>query len=204
MNSKTVTKLAILTATMTCLATAPTVVGDEKKEKGSKTKKQKVGALLLNVPETWKFMKPKSRFRAGQFQVPAAKGDPQAADLIVYYFGKNSGGGIDANIERWEGQFSAKQGKSKVTRGKTKDGHVYVVLDLSGTYDQPVGPPALGRTKPMKGARMLAVILTVKSKGNYFLKFTGATGTVTAAAAAFRKSFGADAKKEKKYVGTQF
>ena len=46
---------------------------------------------------------------------------------------------------------------------------------------------------------MLAVILAVKGKGNYFLKLTGPMKTVTASATTLRQSFGADPKKEKPY-----
>jgi hypothetical protein len=47
---------------------------------------------------------------------------------------------------------------------------------------------------------MLAAILAVEGKGNYFLKLTGENATVTAAAEAFRASFGGKAADEKAFA----
>ena len=46
---------------------------------------------------------------------------------------------------------------------------------------------------------MVAVILMVKGKGNYFLKLTGSDKTVAQATSALRKSFEANKSKEKVY-----
>ena len=43
---------------------------------------------------------------------------------------------------------------------------------------------------------MLAVVLMVKDKGNYFLKLTGPQKTVAAASEALRVAIDADLKKE--------
>jgi len=47
---------------------------------------------------------------------------------------------------------------------------------------------------------MLAVILAVEGKGNYFLKLTGENATVSAAAEAFRTSFGGKEADEKAFA----
>jgi len=74
----------------------------------------------------------------------------------------------------------------------------YVFVDLSGTYNQPIGPPIRRKTKPLTDARMLAVILQQsESKRVYYLKFAGKSKTVSANAKAFRKSFGGNAQTEK-------
>ena len=74
-----------------------------------------------------------------------------------------------------------------------------MLVDVTGTYNKPIGPPIQQKTKAMPAARMLGVILAVEKKGNYFLKVTGPQKTVSAAAKAFRNSFGAAASKEKEY-----
>ena len=51
----------------------------------------------------------------------------------------------------------------------------------------------------LPGYKMFGVILSKTDGGNYFLKLTGPKATVAANAAAFRKSFGADAAKETEY-----
>ena len=86
-----------------------------------------------------------------------------------------------------------------VSTGESPQGQ-YWIVDLSGTYNQPIGPPFMRRTKPLPEARMLAVILVVKEKkGVYYLKMVGGAKTVGSAAKLFRASFGGSADKEKDY-----
>ena len=189
-----------LTIPLLVLAVSPLLAADKSEKKVAKPGKAtavKVKDITLSVPSTWKQEKPTSRLRAGQFKLPAVAGDKEGAELVVYFFG-GAGGGADANIRRWIGQFQSEGRKMKVLQGKSTQGP-YLVLDLSGTYNKPIGPPIQRRTKPMPGARMLAVILSIKDKGNYFLKLTGPNKTVTAAASQLRVSFGADPKKETPY-----
>lgn len=191
--------LAVVSLAVSSLwaAAAPEKKEALKKGKPGKTATVKVRDITLTVPTSWQKEKPRSRLRAGQFKLPAVPGDKQTAELAIFFFG-GAGGGADANIRRWVGQFRVEGRKMKVLRGESSQGP-YLLLDLSGTYNQPIGPPIQRRTKPMKNARMLAVILNIKGKGNYFLKLTGPMKTVTAAAAPLRQSFGADLKKEKPY-----
>ena len=193
-------RLPIVLLAVLGLAAAPLVAADKPEKKDAKkgaAKPVKLRDITLTVPPTWEQQKPSSRLRVGQFKLPAVKGDKEAAELAIFFFG-GTGGGADANIRRWKGQFRAEGRKAKLLRGESAQGP-YLLLDLTGTYNKPVGPPVQGRTKPMKGARMLAVILAVKGKGNYFLKLTGPMKTVTASATTLRQSFGADPKKEKPY-----
>ena len=48
---------------------------------------------------------------------------------------------------------------------------------------------------------MLAAILAVEEKGNFFLKLTGENATVSASAEAFRASFGGKEADEKAFAG---
>lgn len=157
----------------------------------AETKTITAGDLKLQIPGSWKQGKPSNRLRLAQFEIPAAEGDNEAGELVV---SGPFGGSDDANIMRWIGQFAPDERKSAVSNGKSKQGD-YIVVELSGTYNKPDGPPILRKTKPTPGSRMLAAILKLKS-GNYFLKLTGPDKTVAAAAAAFRASFGGDKTKE--------
>ena len=193
-------RLPIVVLAVLGLAVSSLVAADKPEKKAAKkaaAKPVKLRDITLTVPTTWEQQKPSSRLRAGQFKLPAVKGDKDSAELAIFFFG-GTGGGADANIRRWIGQFQAEGRKMKVLRGESTQGP-YLLLDLTGTYNKPIGPPIQRRTKPMKGARMLAVILAVKGKGNYFLKLTGPMKTVTASATTLRQSFGADPKKEKPY-----
>lgn len=160
-------------------------------------KDAKVGDITLKTPTSWKQSEPTSNLRLAQFEIPAAEGDKESAELAIFSFG--GGGGVQANIDRWIDQFNAEGRKSKVTSGKSAIGE-YVIADVTGTYKKPVGPPILRKTEAMPGARMLAVILAVEGKGNYFLKLTGENATVSAAAEAFRTSFGGKEADEKAFA----
>jgi len=165
----------------------------EEPDDAPKTKEVKAQALTLAVPVEWK-SKPATQFRIAQFDIPAAEGDERGAEFVVFHF-QGGAGTVDANITRWIGQFQEKGRKAKAWEGETKDGK-YVLVDLTGTWNMPVGPPVAMKTEPLPGARMLAVMLQA-GKESYFLRLAGPEKTVTEAEEAFRKAFGADKEKEK-------
>jgi len=159
------------------------------------TREVKAGDLTLKVPKDWKQQQPSNKLRLAQFTIEAAEGDEEGAELVVF---PPFGGTIAQNVERWIGQFESEGRSVKMTEGKTDQGS-YVFVDLAGTYKKPDGPPFLRKTIAAPGYRMLAVILSSDSGGNYFLKVTGPDKTVKASEDALRASFGADAEKEKAY-----
>ena len=165
-----------------------------------KTREVKMRFLTLDVPESWKQRESTSDMRLGELEIPAAEGDKEPADLIVYYFGAQGAGTRKANIDRWIGQFEAEGRQSKVLTGKARAGE-YSLVDVTGTYQKPVGPPVARKTTPMSGARMLAVILATKD-GDVYLKLTGPAKTVARAAADLRRAIGADPAAEKPEAGT--
>jgi hypothetical protein len=178
--------------------------GKKKEDKpappAAKTREVKMRFLTLDVPESWKQRESTSDMRLGELEIPAAEGDKEPADLIVYYFGAQGAGTRKANIDRWIGQFEAQGRESKVLAGKARAGE-YSLVDVTGTYQKPALPPAARKTTPMPGARMLAVILATKD-GDVYLKLTGPAKTVARAAADLRRSIGADPAAEKPEAGT--
>ena len=107
---------------------------DKKKPaKEAKPRVVKLRDITLSVPADWKQEKPRSNLRAGQFSLPPVKGDKDAAELAIFFFG-GTGGGADANIRRWIGQFQAEGRKMKVLSGESSQGP-YLLLDLTGTYN---------------------------------------------------------------------
>lgn len=166
-------------------------------DKDQGTREIVVKDIKLVVPKAWKQEEPSSRFRVAQFKIDAVEGDKEAAELVITQFGAG-GGGVDENVKRWINQFEAKDRKVKVTKGKSSQGE-YVIVDATGTYLKPDGPPIAGKTKPTPGQRMLSVMLMIEDKGSYFLKLTGPEKTVTSATEALRTAFGAKASDEKEY-----
>jgi len=161
----------------------------------AKTKQVEVKGITLSVPTSWKQEQPRSRLRLAQFRIPAADGDKEDAEVSIFSFGRSS---VGDNVKRWIGQFGADGRKSKVTSGKAELGE-YVMVEVSGTYNKPVGPPIAGKTEPTPNSRMFAVILEAKDKGVYYLKLTGPDKTVARQAETIRSSFGGEAAKEKNY-----
>jgi len=159
------------------------------------TKEFKAQELTLQIPTSWKEQPINNNLRLAQFEIPAVDGDTANAELAVF---PPFGGSITENIKRWIAQFHSEGLRADFTQGTVEQGK-YVVADMSGTYNLPVGPPIMRKTMPAPGYRVIAVMLTAEKGGSYFLKLTGPEKTVEAAADAFRKSFGADKTKEDKF-----
>ena len=177
--------------TLAIILAASCVIAADEKE----TREVAVKDIKLTVPKAWKQEEPSSKLRVAQFKIAAAEGDKEGAELVINQFG-GGGGGVDENVKRWVNQFSAKDRKVKVTKGKSSQGE-YVIVDATGTYNRPDGPPFAQKTIPVAGQRMLAVMLMTGENGSYFLKLTGPEKTVTGAADDLRKAFGAKAEDEK-------
>lgn len=181
---------ATLFAAALCVTVAPAWGADE-------TTTLELKSLKLTVPKTWKQQEPANRMRLTQFELPAATGDAEPAELVVFHF--PGGGDIDANIRRWVNQFQPEGREEKITQGKSEQGNYYLV-EVSGTYNKPIGPPIQQKSKAVPGSRMLSVILVTADKNVYYLKLTGYDKTVKAAATPFRTSFGGNAEKETAYA----
>jgi len=116
--------------------------------------------------------------RVAQFALPRADGDPEDAELVVYYFG-GSGGSVDANVERWVGQMQQPDGKP-VSTVKRDTAHVngltVTLIDVSGTYVAETAPGANSRHNNA-AYRLRAGVIETPS-GPYYVKLTGPQQTV--------------------------
>ncbi len=135
--------------------------------------------------------------RAASYQIPPAAGDAEGGECIVYYFGPGQGGGVEANVQRWIGQFEAPGGgpadKLAKRTSTTVGGIPVALLDLSGTYlfkPAPMAPQAT--RKP--GYRMLAAIAEGKDAPVFF-KLTAPAKTAAEAEAAFKAMINSLSKK---------
>jgi len=148
------------------------------------------GSLSLEAPTGWKRVQPRSGIVETEFAIPPEAGDEQAGRMTVM----GAGGGVQANVDRWYGQFTQPDGSATKDKASTKalkiSGCTVTIVDVAGTYkDSPGGPFAGGRTVDRPGYRMLAAIVEpeAKDKGSYFLKFYGPAKTVEKHADGFRK-----------------
>lgn len=137
------------------------------------------GGFTLEAPAGWKRVEPKSGIVETEFSIPG----PGAGDAAGRMTVMGAGGSVQANIDRWYGQFSQPDGGATKDRATTKKlkvaGCDVTLVDVGGTYkDMPGGPFAGGAAVERPGYRMLAAIIETPEGGNQFLKFYGPAATV--------------------------
>lgn len=142
--------------------------------------------LRFSAPTDWIEETPSSRMRQAQYRLPRLEGDPEDAELVVFYF-QGQGGSVQANIDRWVGQFSKVDGSpaadlATVTQ-KEAHGIPLTVVDVSGTYRGSAGP-MMAPAAPKPDFRMLAAVAET-SGGPWFFKLTGPARTVAKWEASF-------------------
>ncbi len=134
--------------------------------------------LEFEAPSTWISETPSSSMRLAQYRLPHIEGDPEDAELAVFYFG-GQGGSVQANVDRWIGQFSNPDG-SPVTDPRVSqrdtNGIPLTLVDVSGTYHQAQGP-MMAATTVKENYRMLAAVAEGPG-GPAFFKLTGPQPTV--------------------------
>jgi hypothetical protein len=153
----------------------------------NKGKEVEIDGLKSKVPESWKAVDTSSQFRAAQFTIPKVEGDDRDAELVVYFFGKGGGGGVDANLKRWQQQIVPPEGKKiedVMKKDSFKVGNVQVtVIDLQGTY-QPPAFAANQKSEKIANARMIGVVFE-SPNGPYYFKLVGPAKTVEASKKGF-------------------
>lgn len=153
---------------------APVALGQEAAEIASeKVRVFDIGEM--SIPPEFKRAEKKSRIIQHEFKV--GEGDSTARLTMMA-----AGGGIDANIKRWKGQFSGgkkeDQKSEKIKVGKT-DVHL---VDANGSYAESMGggPFFGGKKVQRENYSMAAAIIADPSGRTYFLKLIGPAKVVDA------------------------
>lgn len=134
--------------------------------------------LAWSDPPGWKRVPPKNSMRMASYEIPAAPGDSEGAELNVFRLG----GDVESNIDRWLKQFSEFDEKS-VERTKRSVGDVKVTL-----VELPKGKfsGGMGDTGPKDNYGMLGAIAVVDEAGpKYFFKAVGPSKTIALAKGGF-------------------
>ena len=138
-----------------------------------------VDNLRFEVPTDWNAQKPDSDARKAQYELTGPD-TSDVASLVVYYFGPGGAGNLQANIDRWVGQFADPEGQppqeqSRVT-ARTVAGMRIHSVEVSGRYIAQVTPGSDDRyDKP--NYRMVAAIIE-SPDGRYYIKAVGPRRTI--------------------------
>jgi hypothetical protein len=121
--------------------------------------------------------------RKAQYERAPVEGDTEPSSVNVYYFGPESGGGVEANIQRWIGQITLPEGSEPaqaVQRSTfTVNGMPAHFVAVNGGYDSSMGRPMGGGGGAKAGYRLVGVVLA-GPEGNVFFKLTGPESTARA------------------------
>lgn len=132
-----------------------------------------VGGFKFLVPADWQQQPPQSDVLLGEFTIPG-EGGPARLTL------SSAGGGTEANLERWRGQFSRGPNDAEPRQSEiTFAGQKGTLIELSGTYTD-----MFSARNPGKNWRMLGVAAPI-GPINFFVKLTGPQATVAAQRDAF-------------------
>ena len=144
--------------------------------------------MQWTAPANWK-TEAQRPMRLATYAVPLASGDSGMAECGVYYFGQGQGGSVEANLDRWIGQFQQPDGKPSKSVAKidkrTLHGLKLTTVDVSGAYSG-MGGPMMQAGTPQPGYRLLGAIVE-GPQGSVFFKFTGPAKTIAQNQAAFEK-----------------
>jgi hypothetical protein len=140
---------------------------------------ESVAGLHWTAPAGWK-NEGSRPMRAATYVVPPAPGEPEGSECVVYFFGPGQGGSVEANIDRWKGQFKESGSKPAAPHVQKRNIHGLQVttIDVSGEYTGMGGPMAT-QSHAVAGYRMLGAVVE-GPQGNVFIKFAAPAKTVAA------------------------
>jgi hypothetical protein len=156
---------------------------------------ESVAGLKWTAPSAWS-NKGSAPMRAATYVVPPAPGDKASSECVVYFFGTGQGGSVQANMDRWKGQFTqgGKPAPAQI-QNRMVHGLQVTTIDTSGDYSG-MGGPLADRPSVESGYRLLGAIIEGPG-GNVFIKFAGPAKTITASQRNFEQlvnSFDKDKK----------
>ncbi len=133
--------------------------------------------LGFDAPAEWVSKPSSSSMRVAVWELT---GDDAPAEVVIFYFGEGSGGGVEANLARWFGQFEQPDGSSTRDRAtiteRTVNGLKLTVADMRGTFVASVRPGAPQRNN-RPGYRMIAAIAE-GGAGPWYIRVLGPEATV--------------------------
>lgn len=142
------------------------------------------GLGTLEVPAEFKRAKVKSRIIQHEFAAATKEVDTPARVTMM-----GAGGGVAANIKRWQGQFAGGDPKKQKTEEMKLGDWTLHLVDCSGSYVETMGGgPFSGGKKVTRQNYAMAGAILVEPKGRmYFVKMIGPAEVVSSNREAFVK-----------------
>ena len=136
--------------------------------------------LHFTAPDSWTREQPKTKMRKAQFRLPGVDG-MEDAELTVFVF-PGTGGTVEANLQRWFGQFKQPDGRPSASRATITDIEVnnlkVSVVYLTGTYLKSSSMMMMGgEITEMTDYAMLAAIVETP-RDPWFFKAIGPKNTI--------------------------
>jgi hypothetical protein len=127
--------------------------------------------LVWTPPARWQTVPSTSSMRIATYRIPHAPGDSEDAEMSV----TQVGGSVDANIDRWIGQFDATGQKNAKRTHRIIGTFAVSLVEIQGTYSGGMDPGG-----PKASWALLGAIVETPGMPHFF-KMTGPAKTVLAA-----------------------
>lgn len=137
-----------------------------------------VAGLAFTVSEDWTNVKPENPVRVAEYKLEGSGGP---AEMAVFYFGKNQGGGMEDNIRRWAGQFadaSTTSPGAQVARIE-KDSLRIALVKTEGTYNPGSMGPMMPKQPAQENYALFGLVVEGGPEGRVFVKVTGPKSTLS-------------------------
>ena len=141
-----------------------------------------VAGVTFSPPDNWRNLG-SDGMRQAQFRLAPVEGDAADGEVNVFYFGAQSGGGVEANLQRWIGQITLPDGGDPAAQAErssfTADGMPGHIVSLDGSYKSGGGRPMGGTGETLPGYRLVGVVIE-GPQGSVFFKLIGPAATARA------------------------
>lgn len=146
------------------------------------TAPSKGSELQYETPDAWSVKPVTSSLRKANYGLPRAEGDPEDAELIVFYFGPGQGGSVEANLDRWKGMFVGEDGAALPASASSVDefqagGMKVTVLNVTGRYVASNMMTGQRSDPTSSDYRMLAAVVETDG-GPWFFRALGPAKTI--------------------------
>jgi len=149
-----------------------------------------VGGLTFKAAAPWQVKKEPRKMSAGGLTMP---GKEKAAGIEAdfYHFGVGGGGGVEANVQRWQKQFEPDD-DGKLPEPKHEEviigGRKVLFVTFKGTFLS--GSVMDAKRTPRPGYTMTGVIIPSEETGDIFIKISGPDAAMAASQEAIKKLVG--------------